>query len=437
MCVMYKTLLDTIIGYFLLCRIIIGSGLLGTVNKITKRANSGILLIAWYLPPSISSGVYRPLSFIKYAGTNKINLSCLSGYLEEDILESGKYLEMSLPGNIPIKRVNKIDINPSWRFFPRIQQNVFIDAMAVYYEAIKIYDKHPPKVIIATGPPFSDFIAATFLAKRYSSKLVLDYRDEWSERPFTHIEKNLQDKFFEKWCLKNANAIIFTTESQILHQLTTFSYLKKNRCYYIPNGWDKDFTTDSDDSNLAQKNTSDYIIISFIGHLGAHTKPNVFFDCINKVIEKNKEIRIKIRFVGDIGSASRLSIENFKHKDLIEIIGHVSKQKAFSYMKESSLLLLIAENDLCRYRPGKLYDYLAAKRPILVYGSEGEVKDVVCNLNAGFYVKTGDSVSLENALLQSKTFLFNEKIKVNINEWMAKHERNVLAKSFFKIINSL
>jgi len=427
---MNKALWDTIRGYFYFLKMIAGSFV-----YIKPKDKKNILFIAWYLPPSISSGVYRPLSLIKYAGEKKIKLSCISGPLEGEVGISGKYLEDKLPHNIPIKKIHQLNLRPSWKFFPRIQENTLIDALAIYFQAIDIYDKAPPKIIIATGPPFSDFIAATFLAKRYSCKLVLDYRDEWSERPFDFVGKNIYDRLFEEICLKHSDAVIFTTKSQIAHQLSVFSFLNKNKCHYIPNGWDGQFS--AWDKECEIKESQNKIIISFVGYLGAHSKPGDFLESIGKIIDKNKNLNLVIRFIGEIGPDCRLIIERFKYKEVVEIIGHVPKPRALRYMQESTYLLLLAEESLSRYRPGKLYDYISSLKPTIVYGYEGEVRDVVCSLNAGFFVRKGDWGSLEEILLDRNNSIFSGEVKEKIRNWVNNHERSVLAESFFNVVNNL
>lgn len=435
---MLKIILDTVFGYIYISRMILGSLLFPYFYASSKKDKSGLLMIAWYLPPSVSSGVYRPLSFIKYCAEKNIDFSCISGYLDENITDSGRFLESMLPAGLSLKRVKKNLLNPSWRFFPKIQQNGLIDAFSLYFEAIKLYDDNPPEVIVATGPPFSDFIAARFLSKRYSSKLLLDYRDEWSENPFDHIEKNKYDSWVENWCIKGADAVVFTTKSQIYHQLNVFPNLSKDKCHYIPNGWDRDFKINHyNDSKVISEVKKDFILISFVGHLGGHTNPKSFFDCLEMILDKNKNIRLKIRFVGGIGSVSLNEIEKFKYKDIVEITGHVSKLDAMQYMLESDLLLLLAEDGLNRYRPGKLYDYLSVEKPILAYGSEGEVKDVIDKLNAGFFVFDGGVLELEDILINRLSSFGNKSNKEAIDVWMSNHERTVLAEKFFSIVKTL
>jgi len=427
-----KSIKDTLKAYAKLIGVVLSS----SFSNIKRNDDGDILFVAWYLPPSVSSGVYRPLSFIKYAESNSLKMSCVSGYLDEPSLSVGKILEEELSGTVYIERALNLELQVSWVFFPRIQEGSFLDVISIYKSAVDKYKHSPPKIIVATGPPFSDFIAATLLAKKFSSKLILDYRDEWSERPFGLIKKEFFDRRLEQWCLSNADAVIFTTESQIEHQLEVFDILKKKKCHYIPNGWDKGGRSviREVEKSCDRRNT---VVISYIGHLGAHADFYSFLACLEMVIDSNDAIDIRIDLIGDVGARALRSMEKFSKKIKINIIGRVPKSKVSQYAKDSDLLLLMSDKDLARYRPGKIYDYIASKTPTLVYGCEGEVKDIVCGLDAGFFVKSSDHQGLEAAILNSKGFNLSDKQNNKINAWLERHERDVLANKFFNIVMNI
>ena len=81
--------------------------------------------------------------------------------------------------------------------------------------------------------------------------------------------------------------------------------------------------------------------------------------------------------------------------------GVIPRKEILEKQRQSQLLLLLDWNDpkelgVC---PGKLYEYLAAQRPVLsVGGYNGVVKDLLEETDAGFYCRT--ETEIRTVLLQ-------------------------------------
>lgn len=97
-------------------------------------------------------------------------------------------------------------------------------------------------------------------------------------------------------------------------------------------------------------------------------------------------------------------------------------------------LLLINEPGLARYRPGKLYDYLAAGRSVLVFGEGGEVADLVRALDAGMRVPAGDESALAEAREALEAGTGYRTDDRGRREWLRAHTRQRLADEMFAIL---
>ena len=107
-------------------------------------------------------------------------------------------------------------------------------------------------------------------------------------------------------------------------------------------------------------------------------------------------------------------------------------------MRQSDALLILAEPELERYRPGKLYDYIAAGPPVLVYGHSGEASELIERLGAGFFVPANDTDALEKTLDQiCESISTFPNRSAEINEWLEQHTREALARRFFDILEGL
>jgi glycosyltransferase involved in cell wall biosynthesis len=104
-------------------------------------------------------------------------------------------------------------------------------------------------------------------------------------------------------------------------------------------------------------------------------------------------------------------------------------------MEEADALLLINEPRLERYLPGKLYDYIAAGTPILVYGEGGESADLVAELRVGSVLADGNSQGLEQFL---DSLLENHpETSEKSRQWLASHTREATSKLMLQALEGV
>lgn len=402
-------------------------------SSFCKRSvdNSGnrLFLIASHLPPNSGGGVFRPLSFIENAEEN--GWDCIAYTIDNISIEnkSGQYLLSKIKKNI-INRVKCNKSNASWRFSPRIDGG-FNNALNIYESAVKYNDS--PSVILCTGPSFCTFLTGLYLKKFFQAKLVLDYRDEWSLCPFSWVDNTQLNSYFERKCCEQADKIIFTTKSHLEHHTKTFSHIDPNKRIIIPNGYEE---ADVPAANYECSNEK--YTISFLGYLGSHSLPNNFLVDLEYIIDKNPSLenKISIVFIGNKCEQAINAFNDFPYKRVIRSYDHVSKQDAMKMMKQSNALLILAGDNMEGYIPGKLFDYLACKKPIIYYGVNGEASQIINYLESGICVLPKDFNSLFdgiNALINGGFNISNFKVQ----NWLKSHTRKELAKLFYNELNQL
>ncbi|HEV7706231.1 MAG TPA: hypothetical protein VGO46_18170, partial [Gemmatimonadaceae bacterium] len=96
----------------------------------------------------------------------------------------------------------------------------------------------------------------------------------------------------------------------------------------------------------------------------------------------------------------------------------------------------IANPALERYLPGKLFDYLAARRPVLVFGSKGESSEVIDALHAGVLCPPGSGAALRDALVRLQNLDVTRR-DFTVDRWLQDHRREALASRAFDIIGSV
>jgi glycosyltransferase involved in cell wall biosynthesis len=168
-------------------------------------------------------------------------------------------------------------------------------------------------------------------------------------------------------------------------------------------------------------------VLSFTGHLGAWTLPGDFLAALGRVLERRPDLRasLQVSFVGAKHPVARRQLEAWPYRDVLVLRPEVSKADAIRCMLASAALLLINEPRLSRYRPGKLYDYVATGRPIVVYGDGGEVAGVVRETGAGLIVPSGDEARLAEVI----DMVSRRAVGLDWSSrdaWLTRHRRDAL-----------
>jgi len=421
---------DTARGYAWLAR----TAMRGFGGHVGVRRRH-LLLLAWWFPPMISGGVYRSAALARYAVKRGWRVSVICGPHPPSVNEAGRYMLDYVGPGVRMLRVSPGSLIPSYRFFPRVDGG-FLNALQTVDLALDALADDAPGVILASGPPFHNFIAARFISRATGVPYLLDYRDEWTECPFSFVQKGYADRYYERACVRRAKRVIFTTDSHLDHQTAVFPQLDRERCVVIPNGWEPSDLEGMLDGDPPLSPAA--LHIAFVGALADHTLPAVFFSTLAKLLDRSPELgkRLRVSFVGAKSGRACKQLADFPYRDVLELIDGVPKPAALKIMRSADALLIINDTTLHRYRPGKLYDYLATEIPVLVYGEGGEVAELVRRFDAGYVVRAGDPEGLSDALASLKG-LRGRSAARGVREWLAQHSREQLAKSMIDLLEEV
>lgn len=406
-------------------------------SRVRAGQDTHLALLAWALPPNSNAGVHRPLSFLRYGALLGWRIDSFQGEVPANQSQHGGELLARVPSSVRRHLVPRDAREPSYRFSPRIDGG-FKNALAFAQRAVTELAGDPPNVVLASGPPFFVFVAGLFVARHFDVPLVLDYRDEWSECPFDFVANGGHDAWWERRCLAAASAVLFTTESHRQHQLALFPELKASRAHLIPNGWEPDDFAQEADASPEPRGATDSFTLAHVGNLAGHTPPQGFLSGLAQLLRQSSvwQSRLRVQFIGRRSAMADAAIQAFDHPQALEITDHVSKRQANRRMQVSDALLLITTQDLARYLPGKLFDYVAAGRPVLMVGEAGESSRLLEKLGVGVLSPAGDGVALGEALARLEQIDMNAQRPL-VQEWLEQHRREALATRTFDILASL
>jgi hypothetical protein len=232
------------------------------------------------------------------------------------------------------------------------------------------------------NPPTSHLIARKLKGK-YGIPWIADMQDPWTQSPYYRYSpiRRMIDRRTEVKTLASADAI--TTVTQPFVEMLKELHDRQN-IHYVPFGFDPDQMNPG--AALSKKFT--------VAHTGSLYKgkrdPETFFRALKDLIREGKidSKDIQIEFYGDIEKWLEDEIKEYDLQDIVKANGPVSREESINVQREAQMLLLLSwdspENSM--FCPGKLYDYLAAGRPIISIGRPGSVvAEIIEKTQAGIH----------------------------------------------------
>lgn len=131
--------------------------------------------------------------------------------------------------------------------------------------------------------------------------------------------------------------------------------------------------------------------------------------------ERFPEINFKVRFIGSPSLSVINKIKKIGLEKYLEFIPTVSHERSIEFLMQSTILLLVIPEvkDDKGILTGKLFEYLAARKPIICIGpSDGDAAEIIRECNAG---KAFDRI-MENQLTEYFDELVRRwKLNKNLN----------------------
>ncbi len=385
-----------------------------------------VLVIAYYWPPAGGPGVQRWLKFVKYfrdfgvepivyvpenphypivdenlaeeipEGIQVIKQPIREPYAWASLLSKTKTKTIS-SGIIQEKRPSLIEKLLLW-----VRGNLFIpDARkfwikpSVKFLSITI-DKEGIETIITTGPPHSVHLIGLGLQKKTGVQWIADFRDPWTSIGYhdkLRLTKKSQRKHkeLEKTVLCAADKIVVTSKTT----KAEFEGITSKPIMVITNGYDEALASVGQDKSFT---------ISHIGSLLTGRNPKTLWKVLQELLAENEDFKnhLKIQLAGVVGQEVWETMAQFGLDSYVSPLGYLSHSKVLEVQQKSQVLLLleIDSEETKGIIPGKLFEYLIAKRPILAIGPDGwEAGGIVEATAAGTFCGHKDVATLKSVLL--------------------------------------
>ncbi|WP_073097476.1 glycosyltransferase family protein [Leeuwenhoekiella marinoflava] len=373
-----------------------------------------VLIICYYWPPAGGPGVQRWLKFVKYLRDFDIEPVVYVPENPHYPIEDSS-LEKEIPNGIEIiktpifepygfaklfskestRQISSGIIKPEGKqsFLQKlmlfVRGNLFIpDARKWWVKpSIKFLasylDKNPVDIIITTGPPHSLHLIGLALKVQKDLSWLADFRDPWTTIGY---QKKLK---LTDWATKKNANLEFEVLNKADHILVTspttqsdFEKTTSTPISCITNGFD--------DEIVPETSLDTAFTLAHIGSLLEDRNPEILWEVLQELVTELPHFSkdLKIELTGRVGASV---VDSIKEKGLetnLSLPGYVNHTEALQKQHSAQLLLLIEidSQETEAIIPGKLFEYLASRRPILAIGPKhSDIASILKKSESGIY----------------------------------------------------
>ena len=387
-----------------------------------------VLIITYYWPPAGGPGVQRWLKFVKYLEDFEIKPVV---YIPEnpDYPLIDPSLEDEVPAGVTIIRKKILEPYFLARFFSgkntstlssgiiaeekqqTLLQRIFLYIRGNFFipDARKFWVK--PSVnflkqyirenridtIITTGPPHSMHLIGLGLKEKVPVKWFADFRDPWTQIGYHNKLKlskrsRVQHEILEKKVLNSADHIITTSFTTC----EEFSGKTSKPVTVITNGYEEENIFNDPDR---------YFSIAHIGSLLSGRNPENLWKVLGELVKEDPGFKkdFLLKLIGAVSGKVLNSVKEHIPEENVDTSGYVDHQEALLQQRSARVLLLVEidSHETKGIIPGKFFEYMAAKRPILALGPKGwDVEKILKEKNAGDFFSYEEHQSLKQKILQ-------------------------------------
>ncbi|HKX19312.1 MAG TPA: hypothetical protein VJT33_14980 [bacterium] len=284
-----------------------------------------------------------------------------------------------------IRRVRRLE---HWLFFP--DRNVGWAPFAIG-RALHIHRAQPIDIVYSTSTAVTSHLVAHVVKTILAKPWVADFQDAWADHPVTaaisfptplhaYLARSLEANI-----VGSADHVVVTADPLKAAFQRRRQRRRSEDISVIPMGYEPAVFDRIRPTPRAK------FTITHFGSFYASRSPGPFLEALGKCVLQHPELsaELEVLFLGSfdagIHAVARRVVDRWKLGDIVRFMGPVSYEDGVGLLVSSHVLLIVGDaGDWHRTAiPTKLYDYLAARRPILALLPEGPAAGIVRALGAG------------------------------------------------------
>src|SRR5262245_60261219 len=284
-----------------------------------------------------------------------------------------------------------------------------IPAVAAGLRAIK---RTRAGLICSSAPYFTSHLAGYWLALLTGLPWVAHFRDPWitglreEYRPDNKICFEI-NRALERMTVSRADAVVCVTEEHAALMRAAYDPMAASKFAVVMNGFDGLEWQEAIESLPAAERFAAgaprKFRVTYAGNLYMKRNPSPLFRALRTLIDCGEIARdeVSVELIGSCESSEGRSMADLVSEagidGCVEMTGRLSHSETLRRLLQSDLLLLLAE-ELVVQIPGKTFEYLKTRRPILALACEGAVARLLRRTGGAWVVNPNDQPGVVNAV---------------------------------------
>lgn len=415
-----------------------------------------VLLISCYFPPIGGIHVQRAVSLARYLPENGFKVFVLTTHssvpmidpelmkmIPEDVhvyrtwtleppfhLRKRVWSRLTSPGSAVASKSKSI-------LTRKIRQLICPDPQVLWYpfairRAAKLVREEKIQTILVTAPPFSAFLIANQLKRRFPHLCVIaDVRDEWLQyfvKEFVfcgdgYIAARAAE--IERATVESSDRVVAVTAASLNETRSRYPNQPSNKFVLIPNGYDPAAFS----GFRSRPHHAGKLVLTYTGTIYKPCSPKAYLDALDALPEIRSDF--ETRLIGRVAEEFDRNVFKDRHS-FLRLVDYVPQRDAFGFLEESDVLLLPWADRV--NIPGKAFEYLVTGKPILALCyPDSEVARLIQQTGSGWCVNPDDMAGIQAAL--SEIHALGGKYPSHRNwEAIRRYERPRLTAEYARVI---
>jgi len=351
-----------------------------------------ILLVAYFYPPSRDTGALRPASMARWLKRlgHEVTVLTTSAYgpspedAREDVVRTAdaQLWRARLRG---AERVDALFDADTYAGRPHVLSKLIVpEPLALAWApfarraGLRLQRQRHFDCVITSSPPESAHLVGAALSRR-GLPWVADVRDAWNFEPLrprfpTAPQRRLDERLERRW-LGGADAVVAVSRPAAEDLRARLGIEAR----FVPNGWDPELA----EEGAARSGVvldPDRVSLVYTGRFGSYGRdPGALIDAIAQVARQSPDAAARLELVvaGPLTEGEAKLLSRDVSPARIVRTGSLPRERALALQREADALLLLAHPTRSQLLNIKLFEYLAARRPILALAGGTEAGRIV------------------------------------------------------------
>jgi glycosyltransferase involved in cell wall biosynthesis len=380
-----------------------------------------VLIVAYYFPPSGGPGVQRVLKYVQYLrefGWEPVVLTVNDGNFparDESLLKE-------IPTGVRVIRTDIFEPYDLYRKLTGKEKGTAIDVNTIHREGTKLSPQEriaefirathflpdarigwfntPVRAglaaireegisaIYSSSPPYTCSLIARALKRKSGLPWIAGFRDPWTgfiTTPKRWAIPAAIDRKLEHAVFREADAVEVAWVGIMKDVLRKYPGIPESKFHHLPNGFDSaDFPEVSEEAR-----TDNRFTVTYAGSMYGRRNPDAFLRAVEGLAARGEvdPARIRLRFIGRFGEEVLAMFRNSDLRNAIEVVGYMPHGESIRQLLLADALLLVVDecDESDEVVPGKVYEYIGSRRPVLAVAPEqSAIADLIRETRGGY-----------------------------------------------------